>query len=100
MNTCKYSPRPKGDLFDGGDYIRAKLMERNLKQKDLAYAIDMIPAVLSDIINGHRRPSRRNLIDISIALSIDITDWKKHSEFVNNVFQPIGETFMGGGEQI
>lgn len=90
----KYTSRGEGSLFDGAQIIKDKLRERYLTQAQLAEAIGMAPAKLSEILHGHRRPSKQELINISIELDIDMSEWRKQSKYVNIVFPVLGNTYM------
>ena len=73
----KYTSRGKGNCFDGGDLIREHLKKRYMTQRDLATAINMHPAKLSEILNGIRRPSKKELGDIKDNLGIDLNEWRE-----------------------
>lgn len=88
-----YTPRGKGESFDGGDMILNKLKERYTTQAELARSINMHPSKLNEIIKGFRRPSKRELQDISTTLDISITEWRKQSNYVNAAFPVLGNKF-------
>ena len=46
----KYTSRGKGNCFDGGDLVREYLHKRYMTQRELAEAIKMHPAKLSEIL--------------------------------------------------
>lgn len=89
----KYTSRGKGNCFDGGDLIREYLKRRYMTQKELADAVGIHPAKLSEILNGIRRPSKKELSDIKDALGIDLNDWREQSEYVRAAFPLAGLTF-------
>ena len=93
VNKMKYTSRGQGSSFDGGDLIKKKLEERYMTQRDLAEAVGLHPAKLSEIIRGFRRPSKKELEDIKDALGIDLNDWRKNSKYVSAVFPLAGNTF-------
>ena len=70
----KYTSRGKGNCFDGGDLVKEYLHKRYMTQRDLAGAINMHPAKLSEILNGIRRPSKKELEDIKDKLGIDLNE--------------------------
>lgn len=89
----KYTSRGKGNCFDGGDLVREYLRERYMTQRDLADAINIHPAKLSEILNGIRRPSKKELEDIKDNLGIDLNDWREQSSYVRAAFPLAGSTF-------
>ena len=89
----KYTSRGTGNCFDGGEFIRQKLTERYMTQRDLATAVNIHPAKLSEILNGFRRPSKKELEDIKDALGIDLTEFRRVSKYVEAVFPLAGSTF-------
>lgn len=93
----RYSPRPQGVAFDGGAFVKKILMSRYMTQRQLAESIGMAQARLSDILNGHQRPSKMELMAISVTLGINIEDWKKESVYVREAFPVQGNDFGGGG---
>ena len=89
----KYTSRGQGNCFDGGSTIKRYLDERYMTQKDLAVALNIHQAKLSEIIKGFRRPSKKELEDIKDALGIDLNEWRKESKYVTAVFPLAGSTF-------
>ena len=89
----KYTSRGKGNCFDGGDLVREYLRKRYMTQRDLAEAVNIHPAKLSEILNGIRRPSKKELEDIKDALSIDLNLWREQSSYVRAAFPLAGNTF-------
>ena len=89
----KYTSRGKGNCFDGGDLVKEYLHKRYMTQRDLADAINMHPAKLSEILNGIRRPSKKELEDIKDKLGIDLNEWREQSEYVRVAFPLAGSTF-------
>lgn len=89
----KYTSRGKGNCFDGGDLVREYLRERYMTQKELADAVGMHPAKLSEILNGFRRPSKVELVRIKDSLGIDLNDWREQSGYVRAAFPLAGNTF-------
>lgn len=86
-----------GLLFDGYQTIKDKLVERYLTQRQLAAALGMSESKLSLILHGRTRPSKRELIDISLALDINMTEWRRSSAYIAMVFPVLGSTFRSGG---
>ena len=89
----KYTSRGKGNCFDGGDYIKECLTERYMTQRDLAEVIGMHPAKLSEVINGIRRPSKKEIESIKDNLGIDLNEWRKRSKYVTAMFPIAGNRF-------
>ena len=89
----KYTSRGKGNCFDGGDLVKEYLHKRYMTQRELAEAINMHPAKLSEILNGIRRPSKKELEDMKNKLGIDLNEWREQSEYVNAAFPLAGYTF-------
>lgn len=89
----KYTSRGKGNCFDGGDLVKEYLHKRYMTQRELAEAIKMHPAKLSEILNGIRRPSKKELEDIKDKLGIDLNDWREQSEYVRAAFPLAGSAF-------
>ena len=89
----KYTSRGKGNCFDGGDLVKEYLHKRYMTQRDLADAINMHPDKLSEILNGIRRPSKKELEDIKDKLGIDLNEWREQSEYVRAAFPLAGSTF-------
>lgn len=89
----KYTSRGIGNSFDGGGLVKKYLMDRYMTQRDLAEAIEMSPAKLNEILNGFRRPSKKELSDIKDTLGIDLNDWRSESKYVSAVFPLAGNNF-------
>lgn len=89
----KYTSRGKGNCFDGGDLVRKYLTDRYMTQRDLAEAAGIHPAKLSEILNGIRRPSKKELDDIKNSLGIDLNEWRASSKYVSAAFPLAGNTF-------
>lgn len=89
----KYTSRGIGNSNDCGAYIREVLIERYLTQKELADALKMNPAKLSEILNGFRRPTKRELEDIMALLGLDLNEWRRRSKYVNATFPLLGHKF-------
>ena len=89
----KYTSRGKGNCFDGGDLVKEYLHKRYMTQRELADAINIHPAKLSEILNGIRRPSKKELEDIKDKLGIDLNEWREQSEYVRAAFPLAGYKF-------
>lgn len=89
----KYTSRGVGNSFDGSNLIRQKLSERYMTQRDLANVVNIHPAKLSEILNGFRRPSKKELTDIKDSLGIDLNEWRKESKYVEATFPLAGNLF-------
>lgn len=86
----RYSRRPQGNLFDGGEIIRRYMVDC-MTGKELSDATGIKISRISCILNGHCRPSKSELLKISTVLNIDIVEWKKNSSYVNEMFSYMGD---------
>lgn len=55
--------------------IRAWLRESRMTQQELAAAVDITPAHLSQILNGHRSPSLRLAVRLEQVTSLAAAEW-------------------------
>lgn len=85
-NRMKYSRRPKGNQFDGGDYLKECLTEARMTQKELACRLEISPVMVSNYIRGFYVPSRAQCLKMALELDIDISEWRKRSKDVDRIF--------------
>ena len=75
--VSKFRPLPAeavAAIAAGINPIRAIRVHRNMTTVQLAYAVGVDPAVISQIERGRHVPSREELADIARVLFVDIDD--------------------------
>lgn len=54
--------------------LLVEIKKKNLNQRKLAQAIDVDPAIISKIVNGHLIPSEKEQVLIAEALNTDVRE--------------------------
>lgn len=89
----RYTPRDNGTSFDGYEVIIKYLRENFLTQKELAKSLNIPESKMSEILHGHRRPTKKELLDIKDSLGIDMNEWRQSSKYINTVIPVMGNKF-------
>lgn len=90
----RYSSKGKGSLFDGGDFVSDAILRKHLTRKEVAAKCGISAPRFSNILNGWERPRKQELNQMIIVLDLNISEWRKQSSYVKEIFESFGE---GGG---
>lgn len=78
----RYSRKGKGNLFDGGDFIKEVLIRKHLTNKEVAMRCGISAPRFSNILNGWERPRKAELHKLIVVLDLDVAAWRRDSKYV------------------